>query len=195
MKTFIFFGAAAAALIAAPVAAQPMKGEGRFMDRAQVESRTAAGFARVDANRDGFVTQAEAEGARTAIRGQRMEGRGERREARFARLDADRNGVISRDEFFAARGERAGNGQRVDRGERRAMRMDRRGQRAGMRGGMGGQFGAQAFARMDMNRDGRISLAEATRFRLERFDRVDANDDGRVTPEERQAIRAERQTR
>ena len=59
----------------------------------------------------------------------------------------------------------------------------------------GGAFAPRAFARIDADRDGRISLAEATRFRLERFDRVDANDDGRITPEERQAIRAERQTR
>jgi Ca2+-binding EF-hand superfamily protein len=48
---------------------------------------------------------------------------------------------------------------------------------------------------MDLDRDGRISLAEVTRFRMERFDRVDANDDGRISIEERQAVRAQRQGR
>jgi hypothetical protein len=48
---------------------------------------------------------------------------------------------------------------------------------------------------MDLDRDGRVSLAEATRFRLERFDRIDANDDGRISIEERQAARSERQAR
>jgi Ca2+-binding EF-hand superfamily protein len=60
---------------------------------------------------------------------------------------------------------------------------------------MGGGFGAQAFARMDMDRDGRVSLAEATRARVELFERMDRNDDGRISPEERQAVRAERQGR
>jgi Ca2+-binding EF-hand superfamily protein len=184
----ILFGAAAAALVAGPAAAQPQAERGEGFTRAQVESRVGAMFARVDADRDGFVTQAEADAARTAVRGHRRnqralrpEQRGERRAALFARLDADGNGVISRAEFEAPRG----------RAEGRAERFERR----GPRGAMGARFGAQAFARMDSDRDGRVSLAEATRFRLERFDRIDSNDDGRISSEERDAVRARRLAR
>lgn len=198
MKKLIFVGIAGVALASGAALAQPRQGEGRTIDRAQVESRVAAMFARVDANRDGFVTQEEAQGARQAMRAQRQERRGERREALFARLDTDRNGVISREEFTAPRA-RAEGGERAGRGERRVARMERRGGR-GMRGGMRGRMGAgfgggQAFARMDADRDGRVSLAEATRFRLERFDRIDANDDGRISREEIQAVRADRPAR
>lgn len=198
MKTLMFVGAAAAALIAVPVLAQPNRDGGRTIDRAQVESRVGAMFARVDANRDGFITQTEAQTAREAVRGQRVERRGvrqgqrgEHRAALFARLDADGNGAISREEFTAPRA-RAEGGEA--RGHRRAARMARHGQR-GPRGGMGAGFGGQGFTQMDADRDGRVSLAEATRFRMERFDRVDANDDGRITREEIQAVRAERQGR
>jgi hypothetical protein len=191
MKKSVFFGAAAAVLLAAPAVAQPQRDGGRVIDRAQFESRVQAMFARIDADRDGFVTQAEAEAARAAVRAQRQEQRGERRQALFARLDADGNGVISRAEFEAPRGPRAGG----ERGERRAQGFHRRGPGLagrGQRGGMQGGFGAQGFAGMDADRDGRVSLAEATRARLERFDRLDANDDGRISRDEVQAMRAQR---
>jgi Ca2+-binding EF-hand superfamily protein len=183
MKKIALLGAAAAALIAVPAAAQPQRDGAHVMDRAQVEQRVAAMFARFDANRDGYVTQAEAQAARETMHAHR----GERREAAFARLDADRNGAISREEFMAARGGRAEGVRRVGQGERRGMR----GQYAGMRGG----FGPEVFARLDTDRDGRISLAEATHARVERFQRMDRNNDGRISAEERQAVRAERQGR
>jgi Ca2+-binding EF-hand superfamily protein len=191
MYKSILFGAAAAALFAGPAAAQPRAERGEGFTRAQVQSRVGAMFARVDADRDGFVTQAEADAARTAVRGHRRdqralppEQRGERRAALFARLDRDGNGVISRAEFEAPRGLAGGRHGRAERFERR-----------GPRGAMGARFGAQAFARMDSDRDGRVSLGEATRFRLERFDRVDSNDDGRISSEERDAVRARRLAR
>jgi len=193
MNKLIFLGAAVAALAAGAAIAQPQPAPARTIDRAQVESRVAAMFARVDANRDGFVTQEEAQGARNAIRAQRQERRGERREAMFARLDADRNGSISREEFTAPRARAEGG----ERGERRAERMGRGGQRFAHRGGRGMRagMGGQGFTMMDADRDGRVSLAEATRFRLEHFDRVDANDDGRISRDEIQAVRAGRQAR
>lgn len=99
------------------------------------------------------------------------------REARFARLDADGNGVITRAEFLQPRAGARGKGRN-------------------MRGaGRGGAFGPRAFARIDADRDGKISLAEATAARLRAFERLDANRDGRVTPEERRARRAQRQSR
>jgi Ca2+-binding EF-hand superfamily protein len=183
MKNIILLGAAAAALSATPASAQQGRSaeRGAGITRAEVQTRVRDMFARVDSNRDGFVTQAEAQAFRGAARAERQNKRGERRESRFARLDANRDGSISRDEFFA----------RADRGERRTARLERRGQR----GGMMARLGGKRFERIDADKDGRISLAEVTTQRLRAFDRADANRDGRLTREERQAIRAERQAR
>jgi hypothetical protein len=191
MKKIVLLGAAVAALIAAPTSAQQPGGgfeRGPGVTRAQVETRVRDMFARVDANRDGFITQAEAQAFRSTARAGRQEQRQDRREERFASLDANRDGSISRAEFFAQR-------ERGDRAERRADRAERV-ERQGQRGGFAARLGnGRLFQRLDSNRDSRVSLAEATAFRLQAFDRADANRDGRVTREERQAIRAERQSR
>jgi hypothetical protein len=84
-----------------------------------------------------------------------------RAEARFARVDADKNGVLTREERRSAR-----QAMRAARVERRATRapgaensplagMERMGR---ARGGGGG--GARMLARLDGDRDGRVSLAE-----------------------------------
>ena len=192
MKKFML-GAAATALLAGPVIAQSGAGGARAgLDRAQVAARVQAAFVRVDANRDGFVTQAEAQANRAAVRGDRAE----RREARFARLDVNRDGAISRAEFLQPRARAGGDRaeRREDRAERRELRAERRAERRqnrlAKRGNRG--FGGRLFTRMDANRDGRVSLAEATALRLQRFDRIDANRDGRITPGERQALRGSR---
>jgi Ca2+-binding EF-hand superfamily protein len=200
MKTIILLSAAAAALAAAPSLAQQGRGVERSagVTRAQVETRVRDMFVRVDANRDGSVTQAEAQAFRGAARAEPQNNRGERRESRFARLDANRDGSISRDEFFARarRGDRAEQGElRGVRAERRAERRAARLERRGQRGGMMARLGGKGFERIDANRDGRVTLAEATTQRLRAFDRADANRDGRLTREERQAVRAERQAR
>ena len=54
------------------------------------------------------------------------------------------------------------------------------------------RFGAKRFERMDADRDGRVSLAEATALRLQRFDRIDTDKDGTITREERRAARQAR---
>ena len=175
MKRILLVASAAAAFIAAPAIAQPQLGAG--FTRADVESRVRNMFARVDVDRDGYVTEDEARAVQPAApmrRGIRGGPRGGNREAQFARLDADGNGVITRSEFLQPR---AGGG-------RRGMRADR-GQRGGLR--------LHAFARLDSDRDGRVSLAEATSARLRAFERLDMNRDGRVTPDERRARRAARQ--
>ena len=195
MKKFVLAGAAAAVLVSAPAMAQQARGEfdrAQGITRGEVETRVRQVFARVDTNRDGFVTQAEAQAARQAFRANRQEQRQERREARFARLDTNRDGSISRAEF-SARQERADQGDRRElRAERRAQRLERRGQRGGFAARLGG---GRMFERLDTNRDGRVSLGEATSARLAAFDRADANRDGRVTREERRALRSERQGR
>lgn len=182
-----------AAFQPAPATAVPLPvGRGAVQERAAVGAQVQALFARLDRNRDGFVTRDEAQGAR-AMRGGRRGDRAElrqrrldparqqqRRMAAFDRIDSDRNGVISRDEFARA-------GQM--RVERRAARLERG-------GGRHMRLGGRMFDMADVNRDGRVSLQEATIAAYQRFDRSDLNRDGRLTREERQMgrqrMRAER---
>jgi hypothetical protein len=183
MSKIFLLAAAGTALLASPTVAQPDAVEGGArpeMTRTSVEGRVRDAFARVDANRDGFVTQSEAEASRAAARAGRQEQRSERRDALFARLDANKDGAISRAEFDAPRGDRA---------ERRAERREARGERRAGRGGHGGfvRFGGKAFERSDDNKDGRVSLQEATAQALTRFDRIDANRDGTISGDERRA--------
>ncbi|MBA3676057.1 MAG: EF-hand domain-containing protein [Sphingosinicella sp.] len=190
MKKLLIAGVAAAALISVPALAL-QQAQGRTaaqpLSRAAVQANVQARFAKADADRDGFITKAEVEARAGATRQQRQAKRGDRRAETFARLDANKDGSISRAEFDArpARGENRAE-RRNDRQDRRGARMERRGERHAMRGG---RFGAGMIDRADTNRDGRVSLAEASSVSLARFDRLDANKDGIVTPEERRAAR------
>jgi hypothetical protein len=196
MKTFILAAAATAAIAAAPAVSQP-RGDVRgpaaqVHTRADVEARVQQRFAHLDQNRDGFVTQAEARAQAEAFRAQRLERRAERRAQLFDRLDANHDGSISRAEFENRAAARGGDcdGRRDARAERRAERFARRGGGPrGPRAGLMARFGARAFAAMDSNRDGRVSLAEANAGALAHFDRVDANHDGVVSFEERRSAR------
>jgi Ca2+-binding EF-hand superfamily protein len=170
--------------------------------RDQAVAKVREHFARMDINRDGFVNEAELQSVRGDRRGRRqMDERGGRRGDRMAmrqrmirnpaqafdRIDANHDGMISRDEFGRAHEIRAE--RRVGRGDarglagnRRALRQDR--QRMGAGGGM--------MRLSDLDRDGRVSLQEATTSALQRFDRVDTNRAGRITPDERQRAREQR---
>ncbi|WP_436356857.1 EF-hand domain-containing protein [Brevundimonas sp. CEF1] len=121
-----------------------------------------------DANRDGTVTAEELRAAGQAKRA-------ERRTAMFERLDANKDGSISRAEFDAPRAEGQRDGQRAGRGAHAG-----RGHRGGMHGG------AQ---RMGRNGEGRtpIVITEAEQKASEAFARLDANRDGTLTLEERRA--------
>jgi Ca2+-binding EF-hand superfamily protein len=155
-------------------------------------------FAKLDTNRDGYITREEVDslhqkmaGAmamagdmprRLAEHGVMMGDRG----AMFDRLDTNHDGSISRQEFMAGRPQVR---------EERVMIM-RNGAERGPGGpgapgtsmhmrGMGG-FGAHLFEMADANHDGRVSLAEAEAAALAHFDKADVNHDGKITPEERQ---------
>lgn len=222
MIKFLVGGAAAAAIIAggaaiAQTAAPANAGRHMLpahpMTRVEVQARTAAMFARLDTNRDGFITKDEL----SAIRAQR-EQKAEQRAARFDpskifdRLDANHDGQITSAEVDAAhrRGPRANGGQAAPERPSRFARLfgradvnkdgvitraefDAMGQqlKARMehaslaRGGMAERM----FDRADANRDGRVSLAEMQQAALARFDRADLNHDGTITPEERQQAR------
>lgn len=191
MKTLLIGSAAAALALAAgaafaqtaPVPPQaPRMHSAAPQTRADVQAHVTKLFARLDANRDGFVTQTEADAAHAQLKakiGQRM---GERGAKGFDRLDANKDGQVSRQEWDSGRQMRQ---QRVAAGGTAPGGMHRMG---GMHhAGMG--FGGRMFAMADVNKDGRVSLGEAQQTALQHFDRADLNRDGTLTPQERQQAR------
>ncbi len=193
----------------APPPARPMTPRMEMpQTRDQAIARVREHFAMMDTNRDGFVAGDEMQSMRGHHNGQRQmgerRGRGGERMARnegpmrdpaaaFDRLDANRDGMISREEFGRAREVREERRVVVNgvpgvpgmAGARHGP--GGKGERAHM-GGMGGGMMRMA----DLDRDGRVSLQEATTSALQRFDRIDLNRDGRITPEERQQQREQR---
>lgn len=191
MKKYLIGGAglllsAAAFAQVAPTAAPTAPKEAKVHTRAEVQAKVAEHFAKLDTNRDGSITQAEADAARHAsrtVRAERVkERRDDRRENAFERLDSNRDGAISRAEWDAASAQRE---QRMASRDRNGNgRPDRRGFR---HGGMHG-FGGHMFAMADANKDGRVTLQEAQAAALQHFDTADANRDGQVTREERKQL-------
>ena len=176
-----------------------MKMSDKIITRAEVQAMVQAHFAQIDTNHDGFITKAEMEAAHANMnmgghamgeRGMGERGMGDHAmrdpNAAFDRLDTNKDGMISRDEFAKGRELRIeqrvvinGDGK-MPMGE--GMRMHGKG---GM-GGMGMMMGGM-MKMADANKDGRVSLQEATAAALQRFDRADTNHDGRLTPDERRA--------
>ncbi len=217
-KFLIGVAVAALAVPVAPALAQPApppppsapqvqimraeRGATRVQTRDDVVRHVRELFARLDGNRDGFISRDEADSGSQAMGGgDRRKDFAERlaqrdgpmpdRGAAFERLDTNRDGMISRQEFMSAQ----------PRIERRTIVM-REAPGGGADGpakmhmkGMGGLHG-RLFDMADSNRDGRVSLQEATSAALRHFDMADANHDGQLTPDERmqmhQRIRIER---
>ena len=147
-------------------------------------------FARLDTNRDGYLTKEEAQAGRAKMKTMRMEHIKSAQShapmkdpgARFDRLDANRDGAISREEFDSGHQ------------KRHAMRVDHDGdgqpdRRMHAMRGHGMRLGGRMFEQADVNRDLRVSLQEATDAALKHFDMADINRDGTLTREERQQMR------
>jgi hypothetical protein len=202
MKEFLI-GAAAivlagAAIAQAPVAssAPPAAPHAREHTRAEVVTKVRDHFAQLDANRDGFLTKEEADAGRQIFKDRMRAKVGERRQDRieragrdpnaaFDRLDSNRDGSISREEFAQHREQRIErrivqkDGRAAAGGDHRGLRMHR----------FGGMMGGHMFTMADANKDGRVSLQEATDAAVRHFDMADANRDGRITPDERRQMR------
>ncbi|MFN3725284.1 MAG: EF-hand domain-containing protein [Allosphingosinicella sp.] len=183
MKKTITLSLVGAALLATTgvAAAQggqdaPRRGPAAEVTRDQALARADARFARLDANSDGRVTADE---ARQVRQGRRAERQGQR----FDRLDTNRDGVLSREEFSQRQAVRA------ERREGRGMRAGRQGRRGGGEARAARLFGA----------DGVLTRDEFRARALQRFERLDLNRDGTITVAERQEagqrLRAERQNR
>ena len=185
----------------------------KVMTRDEVVTHVRDMFAKLDTNRDGFITREEVDALHQRMVGamgmagdvqQRLAEHGilmGDRGAMFDRLDTNHDGSISRQEFMAhqpqvrqervmilsnregAPGAPAAPGTPETR-----MRMHGMGGMGGMHGmGMGG-FAKRLFDIADANHDGRVSLAEAQAAALAHFDKADKNHDGRITPDERQNV-------
>ncbi|MGI8610977.1 MAG: EF-hand domain-containing protein [Sphingomicrobium sp.] len=210
MSKYLLVGAAAVAMIAvAPAVAQTVQPApapqvmmhhapgGKAHTRADVGTHVRTMFERLDSNRDGFVTKAETAAVRAAHAGKRGDRLAKRAAgarnpgAMFERLDSNRDGAISRAEFDAH------HAQRQQRVAARDTNGDGRPDVGRMRGGnrMGG-LGGRMFDMADGNRDGRVTLQEATAAAYRHFDMADVNRDGQITREERmqmhQKMRTER---
>ena len=146
------------------------------MTRAGMVQMVQQHFAMLDTNKDGFITKAEMEAGKSAMNDRRAARKEERGAKMFDRMDANHDGSITRQEFDSAHQTMAG---RMDGHARRGMH------RMGMMHAAG--MGERMFDMADADKDGRVSLQEATNAAAAHFDRVDTNGDGTITPEEMRA--------
>ena len=189
----------------APRAMPPMASMAeKSQTRDQMVAKVREHFAKMDANRDGFVGTDEMQAMRSQHKQKmgKMSGHhGDRMAMRdgpmrdpakaFDRIDTNRDGMISRDEFAKGREMRIER-KMVMKGKPGAPGMD--GAHGGMMkmhhmgGKMGGMMGGGMMKMADLNKDGRVSLQEATTSALQHFDMADTNRDGRITPDERRSM-------
>lgn len=229
MKTHLLAGLAVAAVALpvlasaqAPSASPPAHhaAPGKNLTRAEASQKVQQHFARLDTDRDGFITKTEADGAKqtwSEKRHQRMEHRGS---AMFDRLDTNKDGVVTRAEaepFFASRQVDIAHVEPGDSKPRRnwdalisrhdankdgaissaefeagrAQHAQKMAQRRPAAGMHHAGLGGPMFERADANNDGRVSLAEANAAALAHFDAADTDRDGIVSRSEmRQARKA-----
>ena len=127
--------------------------------RAQVVAELNSAFGRVDTNKDGFISIAEADSAQQRVGAETAAKIAKEVEAQFAKLDVDHNGQLTLAEFRAA----APKPNMLP--------------------------GADILKRLDANKDGKISATEFQAERLGQFDRLDTNHDGTISVTEQQAAR------
>lgn len=119
-------------------------------------------FAQRDTNKDGFITADEVGDENKALF-----------ERQLRKADKDGDGKLSREEFAASLKADETPKQPLAGGEGRGGRPG------------AGQFNPkEAFARMDANKDGKISKDEARGPIEQNFDRIDGDSDGSISEEE-----------
>lgn len=136
--------------------------------RSELDAGQKSRFAALDANKDGFADPAEMKAGAEA--------------ARFKAQDRDGDGKLSPEEA------KDGPGARMGRGERGEGPRGDRGGRAGRDGGRRGGDGPGP-GRPDDNGDRKLSFDEFSKRPNEAFARLDANKDGTVTLSELKAGR------
>lgn len=166
MSKPVLAAAVSALVLAAGGAAYASPGMmgGGDVTRAEAQEKSDAMFARMDANGDGVLNDADRE-ARLA--------------KRFEGLDTDGNGSISREEFVAGHDDKGGH--HMADGDEDKPGPKGRGDKhhGGMRGAM--------MDKADTNGDGAVSSAEFKAAHMAMFDKADTNKDGTITKDERRA--------
>ncbi|MBR9864477.1 MAG: calcium sensor EFh [Rhodobacteraceae bacterium] len=153
-----------------------------FVDKAELIAARDARFDAMDADKDGAVTKEEAEAHRKAMReemkaqhakdgkekkeaGKERKERGEKRADRgqmFDKMDTDNNGSLSKEEFEAAQkhhGKR--DGRKAHRGDRMMAKMDANKDGKITRDELGTDMADRMIKHLDTDGDGKISKAEA----------------------------------
>lgn len=169
-KFFLGTAALALALPAAALAAQDHDAHGaragKVVTLADHEAKVAEHFAKLDANKDGLVTQDEMKAMHEQRMEKRKEHRGERMAERRAKMEERMKSATPE--------------ERAKFEERRAKRQEMRGERKEMRG----ERHAEMWAKADTNGDGALSLAEMQAQARERFTRMDKNGNGQIDADE-----------
>jgi Ca2+-binding EF-hand superfamily protein len=125
-------------------------------------ARGASMFERLDLNKDGKITKAEATQARNKW---------------FTEVDTNKDNAITRAE--AQKWKEAKWGKKSDGDKSKGAKKDK-----AKRGRHHGQNGGRMFDRLDQNRDGKITKTEAAAKSNWMFEKLDANKDGVVTKAE-----------
>jgi len=160
-----------------------------FLTGCANEQPASRGMARLDTNRDGYVSQGEAASMPVLARN-------------YARVDLNRDGRISENELLQAQEARS---SRRAQGGNAAMsssavptgaspRMSPTGPTSAATASSGGRTG-QGFAQMDANGNGVLTRDEVSGRFAEKFDQVDLNSDSFVTLEEVQLAMQQRGSR
>jgi len=150
------------------------------IDRAEFDAGRATHFKNLDTDADGFVAEAEMQAFRDAHHA-KMEGKHGDMSARFLkRFDADSDGKVTAAEWpkdgrmtFAE----------VDANADGAVTAEELGNMRKMRDGKPGE-GKGGLARLDTDKDGKVSAAEWNALGDRMFARMDDNKDGKIAKDE-----------
>ena len=180
---------------------------GQKGQRMSKQMRGQSSFTAMDANKDGYLTQAEMDAFKQARMKERADAGGQLRNFGknsqsdlLQKYDADKDGRISQAEFDKFR---------YDRMQQRSGIKGDKGQRGGKMGQMRGT--PATFADLDLNKDGKITPAEARQAQQQRmnarmqanaeqreqrqnawFQFLDSNKDGSISQSEFDAMKQQR---
>ena len=148
-----------AASPALPQAATAPKGP-QPISRTVYMSRVDSTFGAIDTNKDGYTDKSEIEAFEAKALAARKAQMLKQRETAFRQMDKDKNGTLSLAEFNAA-----------------------------MAAQTPKPNAAPQIARLDTNKDGRVSMAESRGPAGAQFDRLDTNKDGILSVDEQAKAR------
>nr|WP_323776641.1 EF-hand domain-containing protein [Amylibacter sp.] len=178
-----------------------------FVDKAELIAARDARFDAMDADKDGAVTQEEMDAHRKAMReemraarseagdkeaGGKREPSPEAKAELFKKLDTDGNGSLSPEEFDAAmkmRHDGMGEHGKKHHGDKRGGKDGHKeGRKGGDKNGRGGDRHGNMMAKLDANKDGKVTKDElGTEMADRMMSHMDTDKDGRISKAEAEA--------